>query len=144
MAKMAKLSVFLCHASEDKPAVKHLAEKLSADGFDPWLDEAKLLTGQNWDHEIRKALQAAHAVIACLSRTSVKKEGYIQKELRRALEIADEKPTGTIFLLPVKLDACEIPPEVQKLHWTNLFDGNGYRFIVEALSARAEQLGLRP
>jgi hypothetical protein len=35
-----------------------------------------------------------------LSRRSLSKEGYVQKELRQALEVAKEKPEGTIFLIP--------------------------------------------
>jgi len=50
------LKVFLCHASQDKTLVRELYQKLSAEGWiDPWLDEEKLLPGQDWDLEIEKA-----------------------------------------------------------------------------------------
>ena len=39
-----KLRVFLCHASEDKPDVRDLYGKLSAESWiEPWLDEMNLL-----------------------------------------------------------------------------------------------------
>ncbi len=39
------LKVFLCHASGDKPAVRELYHKLTAEGWvDPWLDEEKLIS----------------------------------------------------------------------------------------------------
>ncbi|GAB4504766.1 MAG: hypothetical protein Fur0043_17600 [Anaerolineales bacterium] len=41
-----KLKVFLCHASEDKPLVRELYERLRADGFAPWLDSEALLPGK--------------------------------------------------------------------------------------------------
>jgi|APSaa5957512622_1039677.scaffolds.fasta_scaffold27926_2 hypothetical protein len=48
-----KLKVFLCHSSEDKPAVRELYARLNAEGWiDPWLDEEKLYPGQDWDREI--------------------------------------------------------------------------------------------
>ena len=76
------LKVFLCHASQDKPVVRGLYQKLLAEGWmDPWLDEEQLLPGQDWDMEIEKAVEAADAVIVCLSNNSVTKEGYVQKEL---------------------------------------------------------------
>jgi hypothetical protein len=35
-----KLRVFLCHASQDKPIVRELYQRLLADGWiDPWLVE---------------------------------------------------------------------------------------------------------
>jgi hypothetical protein len=42
-----KLRVFLGHSSQDKPIVRELYQRLSAEGWiDPWLDSAKLLPGQ--------------------------------------------------------------------------------------------------
>jgi hypothetical protein len=39
----------------------------------------------------------------------VTKEGYVQREIRRAIEVAEEKPEGTIFIVPVKLEECDVP-----------------------------------
>jgi uncharacterized protein YfeS len=58
--------------------------------MDPWLDEERLLPGQDWNLEIEKAVEASDAVIVCVSSTSVAKAGYVQKELRRVLNIALE------------------------------------------------------
>jgi len=71
------LHVFLCHASGDKPAVRELYRRLCAEGIDAWLDEEKLLPGQNWQHEIPKAVHTSDVVIVCLSRNSINKAGYI-------------------------------------------------------------------
>ena len=75
-----ELRVFLCHSSDDKPAVRDLYEALSSyKGIDPWLDEIDLLPGQDWDLEIRKAVKRADIILVCLSQVSVNKKGYIQK-----------------------------------------------------------------
>ena len=66
MTESRKLRVFLCHSSQDKPIVRELYQRLNAEGWiDPWLDEEKLLPGQDWDMEIEKAVEAANAVIMC-------------------------------------------------------------------------------
>src|SRR5512139_3937288 len=104
MISPRKLSVFLCHASQDKPVVRELYQRLLAEGWiDPWLDEEKLLPGQDWNIEIEKAIEAADVVIVCVSSTSIAKEGYVQKELRKVLDIALEKPEGEIFVVPLRL-----------------------------------------
>lgn len=52
-----KLRVFLCHASQDKPIVRELYQRLLAEGsIDPWLDEEKLLPGQDWEAEIEEVV----------------------------------------------------------------------------------------
>ena len=110
MPAKRKLRVFLCHASQDQPIVRDLYQKLAAETWiDPWLDAEKLLPGQDWNLEIEKAAEASDAVIVCVSTTSVAKEGYVQKELRKVLDIALEKPEGAIFIVPLRLDDCAFP-----------------------------------
>jgi hypothetical protein len=79
------LRLFVCHASEDKPRVRELVQQLRDGGFDPWLDKERLLPGHAWQHEIASAVSAPGIVIVCLSKTSVSKTGFVQKELRRVL-----------------------------------------------------------
>jgi len=52
------LKVFLCHAHADRDPVRGLpaGTRLTQDGVDAWLDKAKLLPGQDWELEIRKAV----------------------------------------------------------------------------------------
>lgn len=94
MNENRKLKVFLCHSKDDKPKVRELYHRLVADGFDPWFDEEKLMPGQEWDLEIRKAVRESDVVIVCLSKSSTTKAGYVQKEIRFALDVADEQLEG--------------------------------------------------
>ena len=70
-----RLSVFLCHAVEDKAAVHKLPDLIEKWGHDPWLDEYKLFPGQDWDHEIRRAIERTDVAIVCLSHRC-EKRGY--------------------------------------------------------------------
>jgi hypothetical protein len=59
------LKVFLCHAHADRDPVpqgddmRGLYSRLTQDGVDcfAWFDKAKLLPGQDWELEIRKAVR---------------------------------------------------------------------------------------
>jgi hypothetical protein len=51
------LKVFLYHAHSDRDKVRALYSRLKRDGVDAWLDKAKLLPGQDWELEIRKAVR---------------------------------------------------------------------------------------
>lgn len=127
--------VFLCHANEDKPRVKPLYKRLKADGLQPWIDVVDLLPGQIWAEEIQRVLRRSHAVIVCLSRRSVEKSGYVQREIRMALDILDEQPEGRIFLIPARLEECTIPQRLAHLHWVDLFPEEGYEEGYEKLLA---------
>ncbi len=105
-----KLKVFLCHSSDDKPAVRDLYQRLNSEGWiDPWLDEVKLFPGQDWDREIEIAVEESESVLILLSKESVEKESYVQYELRSILHIAKYKPAGGIFVLPLRINDCKVP-----------------------------------
>jgi hypothetical protein len=135
------LRVFLCHASQDKTNVREIHRRLREDGMQPWLDEEDLVPGQDWQLEIPKAVRSADVVLVCLSKFSVSKEGYLQKEIRLALDAADEKPDGMIFLIPVKLEECELPDRLRKWQWLDYFKPSGHGQLLRALQARHASQG---
>jgi tetratricopeptide (TPR) repeat protein len=137
----ADLSIFLCHASEDKPHVRDLYRRLQNDQLRPWLDEEDLLPGQNWQVEIPKAVRRSHVVVVCLSRKSINKAGYLQKEIKLALDVLDEQPEGIIFIIPARIEPCEVPQTLRHLQYVDLFAEHGYGKLKQSLLARARQLG---
>lgn len=143
MAENRKLKVFLCHSKGDKSKVRKLYKRLIVDGFDAWLDDEKLMPGQDWDFEIQKAVRNADTVIVFLSKDSVTKEGYIQKEISFALDVASEKPEGTIFLIPARMEDCEVPHRLSKYQWVDLFSRKGYQKLIETLRMRMNDLRIR-
>jgi formylglycine-generating enzyme required for sulfatase activity len=143
MTGIRRLRVFLCHASQDKPAVRELYKRLAAEKWiDPWLDEEKILPGQDWNHEIEKAIRSADAILICLSIKSVSKEGYVQKEIKGALDIAAEIPDGTIFIVPLRLEECEVPTPLSKWQWVDLFTPNVHEKLIKSLRLRAGALNI--
>lgn len=134
------LKVFLCHASADKEIVRDLYQRLVTDGVDAWLDAEKLLPGQNWQEEIPRAVRDSDVVVICLSKSSVTKEGYVQKEIGFALDKAKEMPEGRIFLIPARLERCELPHRLGDFQCVDLFDQQGYQRLMVSLQTRAEQI----
>jgi hypothetical protein len=128
---------------EDKPPVREIHSKLEAHGFKPWLDEIDLLPGQNWQVEIPKAIRESDIFVACLSRLSVSKQGYVQREFRAALNVYAEKPPGSIYLIPLKLDNCEVPDfqlpqlgvSLRDIQWLDYWCPNGFDRLVKAIEA---------
>jgi len=134
------LKVFLCHSSNDKFIARILYKQLRDQGFEPWLDEENLLPGQDWQSEIKNAIKHTDIVIAILSNNSINKIGYVNKEIKYALDIADEQPENSIFIVPLRVEKCQIPDRLSHLHWVNYYDKNGYERLINSLKERARNL----
>jgi hypothetical protein len=143
MPSTKPLKIFLCHSSGDKPQVKALHDFLLKSGAAPWLDSEQLLPGQDWNLEINKALDDSDVILLCLSKKSVDKEGYVQREMRIALDRALEMPEGRIFLIPARLEECELPYRLQSYQWVDLFTAEGMDKLVKSLNIRAKQVKAR-
>jgi hypothetical protein len=106
--------VFIGYAKEDIAKARKLYRLFKAHGLEPWLDEEKVQPGQNWPRAIVRAVEAADYAVICFSRQALKKRGFFQCELRYALDVATSTPPDQIYLLPVRLVECEIPPEIAR------------------------------
>jgi hypothetical protein len=132
------LKVFLCHAQEDKLAVRRIYNQLVVNGIEPWLDEKSILPGQDWTYEIKKAVRSSDVVIVFLSNRSVDKTGYVQKEIRIALDAADERPEGKIFLIPAKIEECDLPDRLSSRQWVDLRSEEGFERLMQSLCVCAQ------
>lgn len=126
--------VFLCHSSADKEQVRALYRRLVEDGFSPWLDEEDLLAGEDWELAIDDAVRAVDFVVVCLSNASATRAGYVHKEIKQALDVADQQPEGTTFVIPVRLEACALPRRLRHLHCVDIFVEGGYARLTQALN----------
>jgi len=133
LAASRSIKVFLCHSSSYKPSVRALRSRLLNDGIQPWFDEEDIIPGQDWDLEIRKAIRASDIVLVCLSVSSVTRVGYLQREIRNVLDVADEQPEGSIFLIPIRLEPVGVPERLRRWQWVDLFEDNGYPRLMRAL-----------
>lgn len=135
-----RLRAFLCHSSSDKPTVRALYARLQSDNIRPWLDERDILPGRDWDSEIRTAIRTSDVVLVCLSQGSMTRSGYFHKEIRTVLEVADEQPEGSIFIIPVRLEPLDnVPERFRRWQWVDLFEETGYERLIDALRARANE-----
>jgi hypothetical protein len=126
------MKVSICHASQDKQATRDLRERLLGAGHDVWFD-GDLLPGQDWEREIRAAVRDSDAVVVLLSRHSVNKTGFVQREIRFVLDAADERPDGSIFLIPVRLDDAPVPERLGRLHSLDTQDKEWFDRLLAAL-----------
>jgi hypothetical protein len=102
-------SLFLCHAAEDGQIVEEIYYRLTDAGLNPWFDQDKLLAGDHWEREIKQAIRKSDFFVLFLSKASVAKRGFIQKEVRAAIDEYQHRPHGLAYIVPVLLDECAVP-----------------------------------
>ena len=126
-------NIFLIHAHSDRETVHKLYTRLIKDGIHAWLDVERLQPGQDWQNEIRNAILKSQVIIVCLSRGFEKQQGYRHEELKLALEKANFLPGDEIFIIPVRLEECDMPEPLRRLQRVDLFKAGGYKKLIQAL-----------
>lgn len=135
-------NVFLSYSRLDAGAARQLYETLTKEGYRVWFDETSLLPGQDWESEIRSAIKTCGAFVVLVSQNSIDRRGFFQRELRIALDAAEEVPHGQIFIIPVLLDFnCldKLPSTIRKYHCVTL-DGRLSRSLFRALDFALDSL----
>jgi hypothetical protein len=132
-------SVFLSYAREDRKRVEEVYDSLKAEGFNPWMDSRDIMPGNDWSSVIGEAIRAADLILIFISRHSISKRGYVQTEIKGALSVLSELPEGAINLIPVRLDASNIPEPLQHIQAVELFEDGGWRKLLTSLKSHMKR-----
>jgi hypothetical protein len=110
-------SAFISHSSHDKEMARKITRALEEKGFEPWLDEDKILVGQDFVEELDSALTEVDFVVVLLSPQFL--EGpWAKREYKAALE--REAKEGHVVILPVLLENCEVPTMLRTKHYADM------------------------
>lgn len=114
--------IFISYARLDRYIAERLYRDLKRLGLHPWLDVKDLLPGQNWKTMVTNEIRQSRFFLALLSNHSISKRGFVQEELRLALEVLNQFPADDIFIIPIRLEECLAKEaRLQELHWVDLF-----------------------
>ncbi len=128
---MAK--IFLSYARLDEEKVEKFYQDLSNAGFKPWMAKKDILPGERWPSSLRKAIRGSDFFLVCLSANSVDKRGWIRKEIKQALDTWEGMLDSDIYLIPVRLEDCEVPESLHDFQWVDLFEEKGWTRLVKAI-----------
>ncbi len=125
--------IFVSYAREDQAPATSLVSFLKAAGFETWFDKDNLHAGQDWKTVIEQQIARARLVIFCLSKNSVDKIGFVQKEMRLALEQAELRPTSQVYIMPVALDGCTVPHALKRWHALDLREPKASQKLLDSI-----------
>ncbi len=131
--------VFMCHSSKDKAFVERLAYDLLAHGVDVWLDAWEMQVGDSLRDKIQQGISEAGWLLVVLSPHSVQSK-WVRVELNAGL--ARELEAGSVFVLPILLASCEIPPFLQDKLYADFRDyESGLEALLKRVSPRTSSGG---
>src|SRR5207249_1517514 len=119
--------------------VKELHRRLLEANYNPWMDKVDILPGEQWRRAIEQAVRDSDFFIVCLSTRSANKRSFLQREIKIALDLWQEKLSEDIYLIPVRLEPCEAPEQVADFNWMDLFDEEDWPRLIEALKVGMER-----
>jgi hypothetical protein len=104
------------------------------------MDKTELRAGESWESKISQAINQSHFFLIFLSKGSVERKSYQQKEYEFAMRVVKTMPTGSIFIVPVRLEECPIPAVVSELQTCDLFEDAGFERLRQVV--RSQKLGV--
>jgi len=122
--EMPDNAVFISYAREDLGAVQRLKATLDAAGIRTWFDVERLEGGDDYDRKIQRNIARCSFFIPVVSSTTERRlEGYFRREWSYAIDRTRNMAEGSIFLLPVCIEAIDpasarVPDRFQALHFT--------------------------
>jgi hypothetical protein len=120
-----KYDLFISYQRSDQEFVSPLVDELNKHGLKVFYDAVSLMPGMDWQLEIHSAMRNSNSILICIGKKT-KDVGFVNKEIKIALNYAQEKPEGRIFLIPVLLPGAEvkdIPEALMRYNWLDLRDG---------------------
>jgi hypothetical protein len=69
---------------------------------------------------------------AHLPQPAHRRGGILQREIKLALDFAEEQPLRSSYIIPVMIEECELPERLQRHHRIDLFAEKGYDRLSKA------------
>ena len=107
--------VFLCHNSEDKPAVREIAQELVKIGIKPWLDEDQIRPGTPWQTALGQQIKHIKSAAVFVGNGSL--GPWQNQEIQAFLNQFVERECHVIpVVLPSAKGMPELPWPLENLH----------------------------
>lgn len=125
--------VLVTYCREDAPAAEACCETFRSWGCKALMDLTTIVPGRRWREQILANIRAADAVVVLLSRHILRKNRVFHWELQQVLEQAKRFDDSDVFVIPVRLEPCPIPPQLKDLHCFDWFRSNDLHELVPAI-----------
>jgi hypothetical protein len=116
-ASCSRLRIFVCYAHEDRRLAEEIAQALTNDGHDVFIDTSKLKVAGDYNDRIRHAIEAADRFVFLISKASTGQGKYPLSELSFAQK-RWPSPQGAVWpvLVDPTIDLNQLPVYLRSVH----------------------------
>ena len=134
--EMTDFDVFMCHNAVDKPTVRLVARQLRDHGILPWLDEAELTPGRDWQEELERQIGNIRTAAVFVGPSGI--GPWQNRELRAFLNEFAERGCPVIPVLLPEAATPELPIFLRGMTWVDLRDqdGHGIKRLIWGITGR--------
>ncbi len=129
--KVTKIRIAVVAGKSDLSVSDDLVKLFRANGILCWT-EKDLLPGSDRNLAIKKAYEEADFILILLSRASVSKQGEFQRQIRVAIDANGVMPESGIKVIPICLETCDLPWDLEKLYYVDASQPNAMKRLVLA------------
>jgi TIR domain len=128
--------VFLSYSSRDVEAANELYAALTALEIGVWMDAGEMRLGEPIPARIEQGIHSV-AFVAVLYSRNAAQSNWVELELE--LGLAEEKLSGVIKVLPIRLDDCELPAALRDRLSARLKSPDDARLVAALIERRLEE-----
>lgn len=138
------MNVFLSYPSEHPQDAQDVNRFIRSVGVECWFDKDSLSAGDDWERVRRIAQDEADVVVILCASQTTERNGVYQREIAQALESARDKRLGSVYIIPVRLEAVGLPPELSRLQYVDKFGPSWKQQLAGGLLKAARDVGGGP
>jgi hypothetical protein len=117
-SKAEVFDVFLCHNSEDKPAVREISQQLVSEGIKPWLDDEQIKPGTTWQATIGHQIESIKSAAVFIGESGV--GPWQDEEVQTFLSLFVKRKSPIIpVILPSAKTTPKLPWTMENFHWVD-------------------------
>ncbi|MGD1928382.1 MAG: toll/interleukin-1 receptor domain-containing protein [Leptolyngbyaceae cyanobacterium] len=140
----SQFDVFLCHNSEDKPAVIEIAQQLKQNNLKPWLDVWELQPGAIWQFALEQQIESIGAVAVFVGQQglgpwqSEEIYAFLQEFIKRGCPVIP-------VMLPGTPQQPKLPVFLRNRHWVDfrMEDPNPLSQLVWGITRKKHEESLK-
>lgn len=122
--------IFLSHSSDDNDFVERLANNLVNNGCRVWFDKWEIKIADNIVERINSGIGESDYFALIISKSSVESPWVMNEWTSMFIQAVNEKKAK---ILPIVIEACEVPPILRPYKYADFRDPNNYKFSFEEL-----------
>jgi TIR domain len=117
-SKAEIFDVFMCHNSEDKPAVREIAQKLADQNIKAWLDEREIRPGTSWQTALGQQIGSIKSAAVFVGESGL--GPWQNQEIQALLSQFVKRQCPVIpTVLPSAKATPDLPWTLGNLHWVD-------------------------